>query len=117
MFTKPNDVYINETKQDKVNHSYNLNKGDVVKLVWNETIEVCGYMFRTCDSIIEINFTNFTTSNSRYMNYMFTGCKKLISLGLICFDTSNVEVMNDMFGNWHSFFFIWIWLILILLKL
>ena len=102
MFTRPNEVYINQTKQDKVHHSYDLNSGDIVKLVWNETIMGCGCMFQSCDSIIEINFTNFDTSQSKYMNYMFTNCKSLKSLDLSSFNTNNVEVMNDMFGDCHS---------------
>ena len=101
-FTRPNEVFINEIKQDNINYSYNLNNSDIVKLVWKEKITGCECMFMGCDSIIEMNFTNFDISHSKSMQKMFSECESLISLDLSSFDTSNVEKMNGMFRNCHS---------------
>ena len=101
-FTWPNEVYINNNKKDYVNYTYDLNEGDIVKLVWTTDIINCQYMFNDCESIKEIIFTNFNTSLCNYMSLMFKNCKSLISLDLSNFDTSNVRKMESMFSNCYS---------------
>ena len=101
-FTWPNRVLINGTEQSHVNYTYNLYEGDVVKLIWNKNITGCAHMFRDCQSITEIIFTNFNTSLCNYMFQMFKNCESLKSLDLSNFDTSNVERMESMFSNCYS---------------
>ena len=94
----PNIIYINGEKQSIINHTYYFNKNDnFVELIWNNTINYCGFMFYECTSISEINLSNFDTSNVTYMGAMFSGCSNLNSLNLSNFDTSNVTNMGYMF--------------------
>jgi len=96
----PDNVYINEIKQDIVNYSYYFNQTDnFVELVWNKTINSCQYMFRECASIIEIDLSYFDSSQLRSTHAMFFGCSLLTSINFSYFDTSKV---NDMYGMFCS---------------
>ena len=90
-FTRPNEVYINETNQSDINYEYNLNERDIIKLVWKEVIIECECMLYSCETIVEINFTNFDASNSIYMDKMFENCKSLKYLDLSGLNISNVK--------------------------
>ena len=54
-------------------------------------------MFRSFDSIKEINFDNVDTSQVTDMEDLFSYCRSLTSLDLSMFDTSNVENMRFVF--------------------
>ena len=54
-------------------------------------------MFKNCDDLVSINFTNFDTSGVTNMNSMFYGCGSLISINLSNFNTSSVTDMGSMF--------------------
>jgi len=61
------------------------------------------YMFYGCSSLTTIKLKNkFNTSQVTNMEYMFGGCKNLISLDLSNFDTSNVTNMSYMFYDCSS---------------
>lgn len=54
-------------------------------------------MFRGCNSLTEIDLSNFNTSKVTDMNNAFRECKSLTSLDLSGFDTSSVTTMKEMF--------------------
>ena len=54
-------------------------------------------MFQFCDSLSEIDFSNFDTSKVTNMNGMFKWSTGLSSLDLSSFNTSLVQDMNQMF--------------------
>ena len=59
----PNYIYINGNRQNNVNYIYNLPKIDnSVKLIWNNKIRNCAYMFYGCNKIYKFDFANFDTS-------------------------------------------------------
>ena len=94
----PNEVYINDIRQNVVNHSYYFNENDnLIELKWNNNINNTGYMFFECSDIIEIDLSNFDTSQVTDMSCMFDGCVSLTSLNLSNFDTSRVIDMASMF--------------------
>ena len=99
-FSKPNKVYIDEEEMP-VQSIYNLNPQNIVKLIWENDITECRCMFRSCSSIVELNFTNFDTSKCGNFMAMFRGCNSLTTLNLSSFDTSSVTQMSDMF--WDCF--------------
>ena len=128
-FTLPNEVYINNVKQDQVVSEYNfVEENNKIILVWNDTVTRCNCLFLECKDIKEINFTNFDTSQVEtmyamfyecegltsldlsnfitskviYMNMMFIRCKSLKSLNLSSFDTSQVQYMDSMFEDCNS---------------
>ena len=54
-------------------------------------------MFSYCNNLQYINFANINTSSVSNMNQMFAGCNSLLSLDLSNFDTSKVKEMSFMF--------------------
>ena len=96
----PDNVYINEIKQDVVNYSYYFNLTDnFVVLVWNQNINSCKNMFKACKYITEIDLSNFDSSNIESTHAMFWNCKSLTSINFTNFNTSNVIDMYDMFSG------------------
>ena len=58
----PNIIYINGKKQSQIADKYYFNLTDnIVKLIWNNTIDNCIFMFKDCNSITEIDLSNFDT--------------------------------------------------------
>ena len=99
----PDNVYINEIKQDIVNYSYYFNQTDnFVELVWNKTINSCQHMFKGCTSITEIDLSYFDSSQLRSTHAMFYRCNLLTSINFSNFDTSKVTDMYGMFCSCSS---------------
>ena len=53
-------------------------------------------------NILELDLSNFNTSQVTDMQYMFHGMSNLTTLNLSSFDTSQVTNMNDMFSHTPS---------------
>ena len=53
-------------------------------------------MFCDCESLTNINLSNFNIQNVTNMRCMFEGCKSLTNINLSNFNTQNVTNMNDM---------------------
>ena len=103
LFPKPNEVYINNIKQDEVKIRYNFNEtNNEIILIWNETVINCNCLFLGCKDIYDINFSNFDTSEVTTMFAMFYECYGLKSLDLSHFDTSKVGNMSWMFVRCES---------------
>ena len=99
----PNYVYINGNKQDPVKSIYDFNQIDnYVELIWNNTIDNCQNIFYNCSDILEIDLSNFDTSECKSMNSMFNDCSSLTSLNLSNFDTCKVADMQYMFYGCSS---------------
>ena len=99
--TKPTEIYIDDINQSIVNNnSYLLNSTNIVKLIWNNEINICNSMFKECNSIIEMNFTNFEATICSSIESMFRNCSSLISLDLSGFKTSNLlnNIANMFWG-------------------
>ena len=59
-------------------------------------------MFADCNSLINLDLSNFNTQNVKYMGWMFADCKSLINLYLSNFNTQNVTNMLLMFYSCNS---------------
>ena len=57
--TSPSEIWIDSIRQETVKNSYDLNPINTVKLIWANKIGDCNYMFKDCDTIIEMNFIKF----------------------------------------------------------
>ena len=100
---KPDDIYINNKKQNEVQYSYNLtDENNIVEFIWNKNNINCKYLFFRCSNISKIDLTNFDTSEVTDMQYMFYGCSSLISWNLSNLDTSKVSNMKFMFSSCSS---------------
>ena len=99
----PDEIYINGIKQDYINSSYYFNEtNNIIKLIWNKTLENSKFMFYNCSNITEIDLSNFDSSLANDMRYMFKNCTSLISINLTNFNTSNAQIMLDMFSYCSS---------------
>ena len=102
-FPRPNEVYINNIKQNEVLSRYDFNETDnEIILLWNETVTSCNCLFLECKDIYDINFFNFDTSEVTTMFGMFYECYGLKFLDLSHFDTSKVGNMSWMFLRCES---------------
>ena len=61
-----------------------------------------GYSEQKIKNILELDLSNFDTSQVTYMQSMFFGMSNLTSLNLSNFDTSNVTKMSFMFSEMSS---------------
>ena len=60
------------------------------------------WMFGACLSLTTLDLSNFDTSKVTSMSYMFQACLSLTTLDLSNFDTSNVTDMSGMFSDCSS---------------
>ena len=94
----PDEVHINGEIQNIVNYTYNFELSiNYVELIWNNSLNSSENMFRECRDIIELNFSDFVSSDLIKMGNMFRACKSLNSLDLSNFETSKVKEMNGLF--------------------
>ena len=99
----PDAIFIDNNQQKSIKNYYDLNYTNVVTLKWTNEINSCYRMFQGCDSIVEINFTNFNAKNCEKFTEMFNDCHSLISLDFSGFITSNKLIsLSNMFKNCYS---------------
>ena len=97
------NVIINGKTQNEITYEYYFDQtNNNVELIWDNNINNCGYMFRNCSAITEIDLSNFDTSKVTAMNSMFAYSSSLTSLDLSNFKTFLVTQMNWMFYNCSS---------------
>ena len=99
----PDKIYINEVLKSPVKYSYYLNpEVNNIKLIWNNRVNSCYLMFYKCSDIIEVDLSEFDSSEVTSMGCMFEGCSSLISLNLSSLNTSKVDNMGTMFKGCES---------------
>ena len=100
----PDEVWINEVKQDNVKTRYDLVKEENnIKLVWYNSVSKAQCMFRSCNDITEIDFSNFDSSQVNNIVWMLEGTTSLITLNLANFSTEKITYYpNDMFSGCHN---------------
>ena len=59
-------------------------------------------MFKGLNTVTNIGFTNFNSSNATNMSYMFSACNSLLEIDLSKINTSSVTTMHDMFAGCRS---------------
>ena len=91
LFTKPDEIHINNVKQHIVQNQYNLEKeNNTIKLIWNQKTTTCSEMFVGCSTIEEIDLSQFDSTEVTQMFEMFYGCSSLKHINFTNFDTSKV---------------------------
>ena len=68
-----------------------------IKYSFNNYLTNTNHMFCDCESLININLSNFNTKNVTNMERMFCFCKSLTNINLSNFNTQNVTNMGFMF--------------------
>ena len=75
---------------------------DEINLEWESKLTTCKYMFSELSNIIEIDLSNFDSSDSTDMQYMFYKCTSLKIINLRDLNTEKVTSMCNMFANCSS---------------
>ena len=95
----PDEMIVNGSPKSPV-YSYVENLDQLVNTItmrWNNPLTDCSNMFDIPTNIIEIDLTNFDTSQVTKMICMFCGLPLLQSLDLSSLDTSSTLDMSYMF--------------------
>ena len=107
-YTEPEKVYLNEDSSWMFHPDWSSDNslGNILELDLSnfDTSQVTGMhsMFFDMSSLTTLNLSNFNTSNVTNMQNMFCGMSNLTTLDLSNFDTSKVEDMNSMFRSMYN---------------
>ena len=100
---KPSKIYINNEYIDSNKDTITVgNIDDEIKLEWSVKLTDCSSMFATLNAIIEIDLTEFDSSDVTDTNMMFYQCTSLRSINFCNFNTIKVTNMSEMFANCTS---------------
>ena len=94
------EIKINE-KIIEFTYNYKFKKEGKYKIEYlfkNNLTNIC-YMFCNCNSLININLSNFDAQNVTNMLGMFYKCTSLTNLNISNLNTQNVTNIAGMFGN------------------
>ena len=93
------EIKIND-KPIKCSYYYKFEKEGnyIIKYSFKNNLNKTCYMFSYCDSLINLDFSNFNTENVNNMSYMFAFCNSLTNINLSNFNTKNVTDMSYMFN-------------------
>ena len=102
----PDFVYVNE-KQTNFDADGRINiksrqKINIVKLVWNYKLKNCEFLFDSLDNIIEVDLSEFDSSEVTTMKGMFSFCSEVRSINFNNINTSSLIDMSEMFKNCDS---------------
>ena len=98
---KPDEILINNhaSSLDDENKIYLESEENTITLKWNSQLGTCEKMFKGLSNIIEVDLSNFDSSQVTSMKEMFDGCNNLISINFNNFEISSVEYMDSLFYN------------------
>ena len=102
---EPSSYYLNYDSSLIVKTNFSIylsNTEKEVKLMFTSPVKTCYSMFYGCSKIIEIDLSNFDSSNLEYINQMFDGCTSLKIIKFGDFKTSKVHNMVNVFYNCES---------------
>ena len=70
-----------------------------IKLSFSNSLTSCGNMFKSCSKIIEIDLSDFISTNVTNIDNMFDGCSSLKSINFGNFQTIKLKNMLFVFRN------------------
>ena len=72
------ELYVNDIKH-KYEKFFKFKKEGIykIKLVFDNNLKDCSYMFYGCKKLTNIDLSNFDTKNTTNMSFMFSGCENL----------------------------------------
>ena len=73
-----------------------------IKYTFIKNLTKTNYMFYDCNSLVDIDLSNFNSQNITKMDSMFFGCTSLININLSNFNTQNVIDMSGLFCRCNS---------------
>ena len=79
----------------------------IIEYIFLKNIEKTDFMFYKCESLTNINLSNFNTQNATNMSHTFRDCHSSTNINLSNIKTQNVTNMNSMFYCCHALM-IWV---------
>ena len=83
-------------------HTFTQKGKYIIKYSFNKYLTKTNSMFELCNSLTNIDLSNFNTRNNTNMTKMFKDCKALKHIDLINVNTQNVTNMREMFDSCYS---------------
>ena len=74
-----------------------MNGTIIFKIKIKKVISTMSGIFRDCNNLIEIDFSNFKSKEVKNLNTAFLNCNSLTSINFKNFDSSKVETMDNTF--------------------
>ena len=93
-----------EGKKIPFSYYYKFKKSGTYRIIFsfhNKLKSLCN-MFFSCESLTNIDLSNFNSSNIITMSFMFYYCKSLVSINISSFNTQKVTNMEYMFSKCKS---------------
>ena len=106
-----NEKEIKENIEIKINgklieftYKYKFNKATkyIIEYSFKNNLTKTCFMFSGCESLTNLDLSNFNTKNITNMSDMFYDCNSLTNIDLSKFNTKNVTNMSGMFYNCNS---------------
>ena len=99
-FDIPDEVVINNVKKDIILYQYDFEGiNNIIQLKWNDARENWGCLFKDCEAISEIDFSQFDFSQSIRGNMMFRNCRALTSLNINDFGKVKIKDAGSFFQD------------------
>ena len=91
-------------KKIKFTYKYKFNKEGkyIIKYLFKNNLTKTCWMFYECNSLTNLDLSNFNIQNVTNLRSMFSFCKSLRNLDLSNFHTQNITDMNRMFYDCKS---------------
>ena len=94
----PDEIHINGVNQSIIKTVYYLSEPENnITLLWNNPINRATCMFLNCHDIVEIDLSNFDSSQVTHLHAMFYGCSSLKNVGLSNFNSPQAKDISRMF--------------------
>ena len=79
---KPDEIYVNDILYNDTDYFVNnlTNEKNNITIRWNNKLKDCNHMFYMIKNIIDIDFSNFDTSEVTFMGCMFSHSASFKSL-------------------------------------
>ena len=74
----------------------------IIEYLFKNNLTKTNYIFSDCESLINLNLSNFNTQNVTNMRWMFYNWNSLTNLNLSNFNTQNITDMSFMFYKCNS---------------
>ena len=106
-----NEKEIKENIEIKINgkiidfayyHKFEKEGKYIIEYRFKNNLTKINHMFNGCDSLINLDLSNFNSQNVTNMIGMFSGCKSLAHLNLSNLKTQNITNIDFMFASCDS---------------
>ena len=99
----PSEILVNGNIQTPTGYKVDLTEEiNYITIKWYNSFSNCNLMFFNLENILEIDLSNFDSSQVTCMLKMFQGCTSLTSINFNNFKTNSVNDMRDVFVECSS---------------